>query len=127
MVRTPDGMRAIPAGISPLRCRMASQAGSDGEEGADGEVGELGAAVEEGELKEDGDACYPGAGALHQVGGGAGGAAGGQDVVDDQDALAGGEGVGQYLDGGGAVFELVILGQGDGWKHGAPHDREVRR
>src|SRR3974377_2256123 len=76
--------------------------GSDGDQRGDRQVGELGPAVQEGQLKQYGDARHPGARALHQVSGGAGGTAGGQDVVDDQDAIAGVEGVSQHLDRGGA-------------------------
>src|SRR5216684_1857649 len=81
----------------------------DGQEGTDREVGELGPAVQEGQLEQHGEAGHLRAGAPHQIGRGPGGAPGGQDVVDDQDAIGRFEGVGKHLDGRGAVFELVVL------------------
>ena len=47
---------------------------------------------------------------LDQGRGGGRGAPGGQDVVDDQDALARLDAVAVQLDRGGAVLELVLLG-----------------
>src|SRR5215211_5686679 len=67
-------------------------------------------ALEELELDEGGDAHHLAAEALDEAGGGPGGAAGGEHVVDDQDPLAGGDGVGVQLQGGGAVLERVLLG-----------------
>src|SRR5215217_3469207 len=67
-------------------------------------------ALEELQLDQGGDADDLAAEALDEAGRGPGGAAGGEDVVDDQDPLAGGDGVGVQLQGGGAVLELVLLG-----------------
>src|SRR5512132_3745290 len=67
-------------------------------------------ALEELELDQGGDADDLAAEALHQAGRSPGGAAGGEHVVDDQDPLAGHDGVGVQLQGGGAVLERVLLG-----------------
>src|SRR4029450_9380929 len=62
------------------------------------------------ELDQGGDADDLAAEAFHQAGRGPGGAAGGEHVVDDQDPLAGHDGVGVQLQGGGAVLQRVLLG-----------------
>src|SRR5919107_3420031 len=67
-------------------------------------------ALEELELDQGGDAHDLAAEALDEPGRGPGGAAGGEHVVDDQDPLAGDDGVGVQLEGGGAVLERVLLG-----------------
>src|SRR4029453_16694611 len=66
-------------------------------------------ALEELELDQGGDADDLAPQALHQRGRGPGGAAGGEHVVDDQDALPGDDGVGVQLQGGRAVLERVLL------------------
>src|SRR4029450_783347 len=67
-------------------------------------------ALEELELDQGGDADDLAAEAFHQAGRGPGGAAGGEHVVDDQDPLAGHDGVGVQLQGGGVVLQRVLLG-----------------
>src|SRR5271166_6775721 len=69
----------FPAGLT--------RAGLDSEQGADRQVGQLGAAVQEGQLEEHAETGHLGAGTVYQVSGRPGGAAGGQHVVDDQDAV----------------------------------------
>src|SRR4029453_6498671 len=67
-------------------------------------------AFEELELDQGGDADDLAPRAPDQAGRGRGGAAGGEQVVDDQDPLAGNDGVGVQLEGGAAVLERVLLG-----------------
>src|SRR5215217_7541063 len=67
-------------------------------------------AFEELELDQGGDADDLAPQALDQAGRSPGGAAGGEHVVDDQDPLAGDDGVGVQLEGGAAVLERVLLG-----------------
>src|SRR5918997_1344735 len=67
-------------------------------------------AFEELELDQGGDADDLAPQALDQPGRRPGGAAGGEHVVDDQDPLAGDDGVGVQLQGGGTVLEGVLLG-----------------
>src|SRR5215217_3176078 len=67
-------------------------------------------ASEELELDQGGDPDDLASQPLDQTGRGPGGAAGGEDVVDDQDPLAGDDGVGVQLKGGAAVLERVLLG-----------------
>ena len=63
------------------------------QEARDGLVGELFAALEAIQLDEEGDFDDCGAELFNQVAGGAGGAASGEQVVDDDDALAGFDGI----------------------------------
>src|ERR687897_626626 len=71
---------------------------------------EAGAAVQVGELYEEGDACDGGTGVLDEVAHSAGGAARCEEVVGDEDAGAGGDGVRVGLEGVGAVLQLVCGG-----------------
>src|SRR5215212_11057992 len=61
---------------------------------------------------EEGDARDDAAGVLDELAHGAGGAAGGEEVVHDEDAVAAGDGVDVDFEGVGAVFELVGGGYG---------------
>src|SRR4029450_4069793 len=67
-------------------------------------------ALEELELDQGGDADDLAAEAFHQAGRGPGGAAGGEHVVDDQDPLAGHDGVGVQLQGWGGGPQRVLPG-----------------
>src|SRR4028118_1678260 len=86
--------------------------GGVGYEGDDLVGGEPGAASEVGELYEEGNADDGSAGVLHEFAHRAGGAAGGEKVVADEDPGPGPWGVGVGLQGVGAVLEVV--GGGDG-------------
>src|ERR1019366_5654621 len=70
---------------------------------------QLGPAVQERELQQHRYGNHLRPAAPDQLGGGTGGAAGGQDVIDDEHPLAGRERIGVHLDRGAAVFELVGL------------------
>ncbi len=83
-----------------------------GDEGGDGVGGEKLAAAEEAELYEEGYAGHYAAGVLDELAHGAGGAAGGEQVVYHEDAGAVGDGVEVDLEGVLAVLEVV--GGGDG-------------
>src|SRR5579863_5649884 len=69
---------------------------------------ELGAAVEEVEFEDEAEAGDAAAEVLDQFGDGGGRASGGEDVVDDQDLLAGNDGVPVNFQRIGAVFERVF-------------------
>ncbi len=84
------------------------------DQGEDVEAGEFFAAVEEGEFDGEGEAFDFAAEFLDELGCGRGGAAGGEQVVADDDAVAGGDGVFVDFDRVGAVFE----GVGDGARFG---------
>src|SRR5918998_2840650 len=73
---------------------------------------ELVAAGEVGQFDQEGHAGYGAAGVLHELAHGAGGAAGGEEVVGDEDAGARRDGVGVGFQGVRAVLQLV--GGGDG-------------
>src|SRR5215469_3461490 len=77
-------------------------------------VGEAGAAFEEVEFDGDGDAGDDAAEALDELNRGLHGATGGEEVVDDDDALAGKDGVLVDLQRVGAVLEVVLHGFGFG-------------
>src|SRR5699024_3695952 len=81
-------------------------------EAADGVGAKTVAAVEGEELGEDGDAGDLAAEALDEADGGFDGAAGGEEVVDDEDTLAWMDGIPVNLEGVGAVFERVFLHPG---------------
>src|SRR3954453_1238486 len=81
---------------------------SVGDQAEDLERLEPGAALEEGQLDDEGAGDDLGAGPLDQVAAGTHGAAGGQDVVDQEDTAAGAERVGVDLEAVVAVFELVV-------------------
>src|SRR5687768_6139664 len=83
-----------------------------GYEGDDVVGGEAFATVKVGELYEEGYARYDAAGVLDELAHGAGGAAGGEEVIGDEHLGAGQYGVVVGLEGIGAVLELV--GGGDG-------------
>lgn len=78
----------------------------------DGPVPEARAWVEESELDENGDPDRFGSQPLHQATRGEGGAAGGEDVIDDQHSGTAAEGVAVYLESIGAVFQAVVRGFG---------------
>lgn len=78
--------------------------------------GEALAAVEGRELDEDGDAGDGGAGAGDEFAAGLEGAAGGEEVVDDEDALVLADGVGVNFEAVGAVFEFVADADGFAWE-----------
>src|SRR4028118_2101939 len=86
--------------------------GGVGYDGDDLVGGEPGAASEVGELYEEGNADDGSAGVLHEFAHRAGGAAGGEKVVADEDPGPGPWGVGVGLQGVGTVLEVV--GGGDG-------------
>ncbi len=69
--------------------------------------GDLVSAAEGGEFDEDSDACDLSAELSDEVAGGFHGAAGSEDVVTDEDSLAGFDAVGVHLEGVFAVFEVV--------------------
>src|SRR5829696_782416 len=83
-----------------------------GDEGDDMVGVEAGAAVEEGELYEKCDAGDDAARVLDELAHSAGGAAGGEEVVGDEDAGAWRYGVGVGFQGVGAVLEFVGGGNG---------------
>ena len=91
----------------------------------DRQVGEFIAAIEERELHEKIDSGNSDIEvASNQFDGGGHGSAGGKHIVDNQDFLAGPEGIGVDFDGIGSVFELVGLpvdgvGQLSGFAHQA--------
>jgi GNAT superfamily N-acetyltransferase len=68
------------------------------------------AAFEEHQLDQDGDAGHAGAGFLHQLAGRLHGAAGRQQVVNDQDARVLDEAVHMYLQFRVAIFQIVLKG-----------------
>ncbi len=70
------------------------------------------AAVEEAELDDRCGTDDVGADAAQEVDRRRHGAAGRQQIVEDDDALAGADGVGLDLDGVGAVFERILVGDG---------------
>ena len=70
-------------------------------------IGEAGAALEEVELDGEGEADDFSAQLLDELDGGFHGAAGGEQVVDEDDALAGLDGVEMDFEGVGAVFEII--------------------
>ena len=71
---------------------------------------EPGAAAEVGQVDDEGAADDLAAQPLHQLDAGFGGAAGGEQVVDQQDAFAGQDGIVVHLDHRLAVFQRVGLG-----------------
>jgi hypothetical protein len=74
-------------------------------------LGEAGAAVEEGEFDEDGDAEDVSAEGLDHVAAGVHGAAGGEEVVDDEAFFAGLDGV--FVDFEGVLAVLEVVGEGE--------------
>ena len=76
-------------------------------QGEDIEAGEFFAAVEEGEFDGEGAAFDGAAELLDEFGGGGSGAAGGEQVVANDDALAGFDGVFVDFEGVGAVFQSI--------------------
>ena len=83
-----------------------------GEEGGYGVGGEEVTAAQGAKFYEEGEAGHDAAGVLDEVAHGAGGAAGGEEVVDDEDAGAGRYGVGVDLQGVRTVLQIVGGGGG---------------
>src|SRR5262245_41978918 len=94
------------------KCRGRRHHGSVVDERVELVVGELGAAVQEVELDQARDPAHVATAALDEGGGRAGRPARGEDVVDDQDALALVDRVAMELEGGRAVLEVVLLRRG---------------
>ena len=80
------------------------------QDGVDGIGGDFIAAFEAGEFDEDGDADEFAAEVFDEFDAGFHGSAGGEDVVDEEDALAFDDGVGMDFEGVGAIFEVVSFG-----------------
>src|SRR5918996_1643695 len=91
---------------------VARRRDSVGDQGEEVEPRDLLPTLQERQLHQARDANDLAAEALHQLRGRLGRAPGGQDVVNDQDPLAGPERVAVDLEGLGAVLELVGLGLG---------------
>src|SRR5918996_1517553 len=91
---------------------VARRRESVGDQGEEVEPRDLLPTLQERQLHQARDANDLAAEALHQLRGRLGRAPGGQDVVNDQDPLAGPERVAVDLEGLGAVLELVGLGLG---------------
>lgn len=70
-------------------------------------AGKFGAAVEEGEFDQEGNFDDLGAGFFYEVDGCSGGAASGEEVIDENYFFSGSERVNVDGDGVGAVFEVV--------------------
>src|ERR1700681_4369917 len=77
------------------------------DQGKDVEAGEFGAAFQECQLYSEGQAFYFAAQLLNESGGGCGGAAGGQQIIADYDAITGLDGVFMDFQRVGAVFQRV--------------------
>src|SRR5918996_45467 len=91
---------------------VARRRDSVGDQGEEVEPRDLLPTLQERQLHQARDANDLAAEALHQLRGRLGRAPGGQDVVNDQDPLAGPERVAVDLEGLGAVLELIGLGLG---------------
>ncbi len=78
------------------------------DEGEDVAAGEFLAAVEEIEFNDEAEALHFAMGHFDELGDGVGGASGGKDIVNDDDVLAGEDGVGVHFEGVGTVFEDVF-------------------
>lgn len=104
------GVPGRPYGVAADRSLVRPGGGLPGGSG-EGRF-QPGAGAEEAQLHQDREARDLGAGALDEVDGRLGGATGGQHVVHDQDAVAGGQVLGVHLDLGRAVLQVVGLAQG---------------
>ena len=88
---------------------------------------ELGSAFEEVEFDGEADAGDFAAELANELDGGLHGAAGGEEIVDDNDALAGLDGVEVDFEGVGAVFQVVVdAGDGGGELFGLADGDEAR-
>ena len=111
MSRDPPGPRVGggPGGGAGPRATAAgaSDVGED-DHGVDAPVGQSLASAQARQLQQHAHGLDPRPGLLEQADGGRGGAAGGQDVVDDQDPLAGHDRLRAQLHAGRAVLQVVV-------------------